>query len=114
MCYARNTHPMSSKFRLSKWITYFSQLIDKFFKTEEMECLIHYVKFNMWPALFYVNFLCFHIIFQCWCYPVHYFTQLTQGLKTGILNVALGWAFQFFRIDERDKKLEFSRLDSVW
>ena len=53
--YARNTHPMSSKFYL--------QLNDKFFKTEEVEYLIHYVKFNMWPALFYVNFLCFPIIF---------------------------------------------------
>ena len=45
----------------------FSQLIDKFFKIEEVEYLIHYVKFNMWPALFYVNFLCFPIIFSCWC-----------------------------------------------
>ena len=29
--------------------------------------LIHYVKFNMWPALFYVNSLCFPNIFECWC-----------------------------------------------
>ena len=42
------------------------------------------------------------------------FPQFTQGLKTWILNVALGWDFQFFPIDERDKKLEFSRLGSVW
>ena len=35
----------------------------KFFKIEEVEYLIHYVKLNMWPALFYVNFLCFLIIF---------------------------------------------------
>ena len=44
--------------------------------------------------------------------------QFTQKLKTGILNVALGWAFQFLpvieRDDERDKKLEFSRLGFVW
>ena len=35
--------------------TYFSQFIDKFLKIEEVEYLIHYVKFKMWPALFYVN-----------------------------------------------------------
>ena len=46
---------MSSKFHLSKWKTYFSQFIDKFLKTEEVEYLIHYVKFKMWPALFYVS-----------------------------------------------------------
>ena len=45
--YAQNTHPMSSQFHLSKWKTYFSQFIDKFFKIEEVEYLIHYVKFNM-------------------------------------------------------------------
>ena len=54
---------MSLKFHLSKWKPYFSQFIDKFLKIEEVEYLIHYVKFNMWPALFYVNFLCFPIIF---------------------------------------------------
>ena len=44
-------YPMSSKFHLSKWKTYFSQFIDKFLKIEEVEYLIHYVKFKMWPAL---------------------------------------------------------------
>ena len=39
--------PMSSKFHLSKWKTYFSQFIDKFLKIEEVEYLIHYVKFKM-------------------------------------------------------------------
>ena len=36
------------------------------------------------------------------------FLQFTQRLKAGILNVALSW------IDERDKKLEFSRLGPFW
>ena len=54
---------MSSKFHLSKWKTYFSQFIDKFLKIEEVEYLIHYVKFKMWLALFYVNSLCFSNIF---------------------------------------------------
>ena len=41
---------MSSKFHLSKWKTYFSQFIDKHLKTEEVEHLIHYVKFKICPA----------------------------------------------------------------
>ena len=56
-------YPMSSKFHLSKWKTYFSQFIDKYLKIEEVEYLIHYVKFKMRPDLFYVNCLCFLNIF---------------------------------------------------
>ena len=47
---------MSWKFHLSKCKTYFCQFNDKFLKIEEMGYLIHYVKFKIWPALFYVNF----------------------------------------------------------
>ena len=60
-------YTMSSKFYLSKWKTYFSQFIDKFLKIEEVEYLIYYVKFKMWPVLFYVNSLCFPNIFEFWC-----------------------------------------------
>ena len=52
-------YSMSSKFYLSKWKTYFSHFTDKFLKFEEVGYLIHYVKFKMWPALFYVNSRCF-------------------------------------------------------
>ena len=79
-----------------------------------MEYPFHYVEFNMRPALFYVNFLCFPNIFECWCKAVHYFSQFTQRLKTGTLNVAVPWPLQFFQINESDKKLEFSRLGSAW
>ena len=48
---------MRSKFHISKWKTYFSDFIDKFLKIEEVEYLIHYVKFKMWPA-FYVSSIC--------------------------------------------------------
>ena len=89
-------YPMSSKFHLSKWKTFFSQFIDKFLKIKEVEYLIHYVKFKMWLALFYVNSLFFHNIFECWCQAVHHSPQFTQRLKTEILNVALGRTFQFF------------------
>ena len=58
---------MSWKFHLSERKTYFSQFIDKFLKIEEVEYLIHYVKFKMWPALFYVSFLFFPNIFEFWC-----------------------------------------------
>ena len=44
---------------------------------------------------------------------MHYFSQFTQRLTTVILNVALGWTFQFSH-DEKDKKLKFSRLRPVW
>ena len=54
---------MSSKFHLSKCKTYFSQFIDKYLQIEEVEYLIHYVKFKMRPVLFYVNSLCFPNIF---------------------------------------------------
>ena len=54
---------MSSRFHLSKQKTFFSQFIDKYLKIEEVEYLIHYVKFKMWPALFYVDSLCFSNIF---------------------------------------------------
>ena len=46
---------MSSKSHLSQWKTYFFQFTDKFLKFEEMEYLFHYVKFKIWPALYYVN-----------------------------------------------------------
>ena len=47
---------MNSKFYLSKCKTYFSQFTDKFLRIEEVGYLIDYVKFKIWPALFYVNF----------------------------------------------------------
>ena len=49
-------HPMSSKFHLSKWKIYFSQFIDKYLKIEEMEYLIHYVKFKIKFPLFLQHF----------------------------------------------------------
>ena len=56
-------YPTSSKLYLFKWKIYFSQFINKFLKLEEVEYLIHNVKFKMRPALFYVNSLCFPNIF---------------------------------------------------
>ena len=58
-----------------------------------------------------LNFLCFCNIFEFWCYAVHCLPQFTQRLTTGILNVALGWTFQFFH-DERDKKTRVFQIRS--
>ena len=64
---------MSSKFPLFKWKTYFSQFIDKFLKIEEVEYLIHYVKFKMCPALFYVNSQHFWmLVLGCTLFPPIY------------------------------------------
>ena len=90
----------------------FYQYIDKFLKIEEVEYLIYYIKFKMWPALFDVNSLCFPNIFECWCEAVNYFLQFTQRLKTGILNVALAWTFQFFLVGDSlvDQFMLFTHL----
>ena len=68
-----------------------------------MEYLIHYVKFKLWPALFYVNSL----FSQIWC---TLFTPICTEIDNWDFgNAALGWKFQFLPY-ERDQKLEFSRL----
>ena len=46
---------------------FFFQFIDKYLKIHDVEYVIHYVKFKIWRALFYVNFLCFPNIFEFWC-----------------------------------------------
>ena len=60
-------NPMSSKFHLSKRKRYVSQFINKYLKIEEVKYLIHYVKFKICLALFYINSLFFPNIFECWC-----------------------------------------------
>ena len=89
-------YPISSKFHLSNWKSYFSEFIDKYLNIEEVKYLIHCVKFKMWPALFYVNSPCFLNIFDFWCQAIHYIPQFALRLTTGILIVALGWTLQFF------------------
>ena len=39
--------PLGPKFHFSQWETDFSRFIDKFSKFDEIEYLIHYVKFEM-------------------------------------------------------------------
>ena len=49
------------------------------------------------------------LVLGCTLFPPIYI-----DIENGILNIALRWAFLFFQIDEKDKKLEFSRLGSAW
>ena len=51
--------PVGSQFYFSEWKINFSQFIfiDKYLKCKEIEYFIHYIKFEMWLALFYVNSL---------------------------------------------------------
>ena len=53
--------PVSSKFHFSRWKIYFAQFIfiDKYLQFKEIEYFIRYVKFELAPALFYVNSLYF-------------------------------------------------------
>ena len=60
-------YPMSSKSHLSEWKRYFSQFIYKNLKIEEVVYLIYYNKFKMFPALFYINSICFPSISKLWC-----------------------------------------------
>ena len=50
--------PVGSKFHFSQWNINFSPFIfiDKYFKCHEIEYFIHYIKFEMWLVLFYVDF----------------------------------------------------------
>ena len=48
---------MGSKFHFSQFI-----FIDKYLKFKEIEYLIHYIMFEKWPVLFYVN----SFYFQQW------------------------------------------------
>ena len=70
-------YPMSSKFHLSKWKILFSQFINKYLKIEEVKYLIHYVKFKICLALFYINSLFFSLHFLmlvlgCTLFPLIY------------------------------------------
>ena len=49
--------PVGLKFHFSQWKINFSQFlfIDKYLRSKEIEYFIHYIKFEMWLVLFYVN-----------------------------------------------------------
>ena len=102
---------MSSKFHEFQLKTYFIQCTAKFLKFEEIEYLIiHYVKFKMWPALFYINSQFSQFIhrlkikiLECWCY-LH--SLCTQKLKTGIFGCCSKLDFPIFPNSLKRWKIE--------
>ena len=96
----------------------FTQFTAKFLKIEEMEYLIHYVQFKMWPALFYINSHIFPIHPMDWklrylnagVLGCTYIPYVHRNWKLGYLNVALSWTSQFFPVHERDEKTKFSNV----
>ena len=113
MCRICVGYPMSSKFHLSKWKRYSSHFIDRYLKIEEVEDLIHYVKFRMWTALFYVNSLCFPKIFEFWCFCTLFIPIYTE-IDNWDFECCSRLDFPIFPMMKEIKKLEFSRLGSAW
>ena len=104
-------YPVSSKFHEFQLKTYFIQFTAKFLKFEEIEYLrIHYVKFKMWPALFYINSQFSQFIhrlkikiLECWCY-LH--SLCIQKLKTGIFGCCSKLDFPIFPNSLKRWKIE--------
>ena len=95
--------PVSSKFHFSQWKIHFSKLLfsDKYLNIKEIESFIHYINFEMWPVLFYVNPLYFQ---QCNSNWDRVFSNSSLDSKLVILNVGLRLTWIFFLIQQ--KKIE--------
>ena len=118
---------MGSKFNFFQQKIHFYQfiVIDEYLKLKEIAYFIHYIKFEMWVVLFYVNYLCFQQWNSNW--DIAFFNSslhsklefLNAGLrlyfkhfpspqeywKLGFLNVALVGLLIIFPIHERDEIL---------
>ena len=118
---------MGSKFNFFQQKIHFYQfiVIDKYLKLKEIAYFIHYIKFEMWVVLFYVNYLWFQQWNSNW--DIAFFNSsldsklefLNAGLrlyfkhfpspqeywKLGFLNVALVGLLIIFPIHERDEIL---------
>ena len=104
---------MSSKFHLSKLKRYFSQFIDKYLKIEEVKYLIYYVKFKIWPALFYVNSL-FSKHFRIFVLCCTLFSPIYREIDNWDFECCSRLDFSIFPMVKEIKKLEFSRLGLAW
>ena len=95
--------PMGLKFHFSKWKIHFSQFIfiDKYLKFKEIEYFTLYIKFEMWPVLFYVNSLRFQQSISNW--DILFFNSSLDSIL-GFLNVGLRLTSVFFLIHK--KKIE--------
>ena len=87
--------PVRSKFHFSQWKIHFSRFfifIDKYLKFKEIKYFIHYIEFEIWPALFYVNSL----YFQQWSsnWDIAFFNSSLDS-KLGFLDWVLGCTLTF-------------------
>ena len=87
---------IGSKFHFTQWKTYFSQFIDKFLKTEVMNCLIHYV-LNVIRIILYKLTNLFSTV-KLKLGPN--FSQFNYRFKIEIFSVGLRLYFQFFSNSE--------------
>ena len=98
------------KISFFQWKTYFTQFTEIISKFEEMEYLIHYVKFEMWPVVqkFPILFSALKLklghnfsqliyrfklgTFESWTQVVfRTFPQFTKRSKIGIFEYSAGW-----------------------
>ena len=95
--------PVSSKVHFSQWKIRFSQFIfiDKYLNIKEIEYFIHYINFEMWPVLFYVNPLYFQQWNSNWD---RIFCNSSLDSKLRFLNVGLRLTWILFLIHQ--KKIE--------
>ena len=71
--------PMGPKFHFSQWKTYFTKLIEKFLKFEEMKYLYHHIKFKMWLALCKSSILFSAVKLKLW----YKFSQFIYRFRIG-------------------------------
>ena len=96
---------MSSKFHFSQWAIFaWFIFIDKCLKFEEIEYLIHYVKLEMWPALYCVNSLYFQQWISNWDIA---FLNFTLDSNLAFLDVGLRLQFELFHNSQKYWKLWF-------
>ena len=91
-------------------------------KYEEMEYLFHFIKFKVWPALFYVNSYSFpnssidfkfkFLIVGVRLY-LHLFPQFTQRLKTGIFECCSRLDIRMFANSWKRWKIEIFKCWSI-
>ena len=94
--------PVGLQFHFSQWIIRFSQFIfiDKYLKSKEIEYFIHYIKFEMWLVLFYLN----SFFFQQWNsnWDIVFFNSPLDS-KWRFLNVGLRHTyFNFFPNSQKE------------
>ena len=103
---------MGSKFNFFQQKIHFYQfiVIDEYLKLKEIAYLIHYITFEMWVVLFYVNYLCFQQWNSNW--DIAFFNSSLDS-KLEFLNAGLRLYFKHFPIPQEYWKLGFLNVALV-